>query len=77
MLIFEIIFRRVLVNSSNCYLSKKMNSKSNVAQKNMVPSVLVFFCDVLCMKNICHACSIEKLGCVVQVFFIVDICYFC
>jgi hypothetical protein len=38
-----------------------MNSKSIIAQKNMVPLALVFFYDVLCMKNICHACSVEKL----------------
>jgi hypothetical protein len=45
-------FFEVLFNSCNCYLSKKMNSKSIIAQKNMVPLALVFFYDVLCMKNI-------------------------
>jgi hypothetical protein len=53
-----------------------MKSKSIIAQKNIVPLALILFCDVLCMKNICHACSIEKLQCVVQVLFIADICYF-
>jgi hypothetical protein len=54
-----------------------MLSKSGVAQKNIVPSVLIFFCDVLCMKNICHACSIEKLGCVVQVLLFDGFYCFC
>jgi hypothetical protein len=27
-------------------------------------------------KNICHACSVEKILCVVQVLIIVNNCYF-
>jgi hypothetical protein len=54
---FEILFCGALFNSGNCYLSKKMNSKSIIAQKNMVPLALVFLCDVAAGKNICYACS--------------------
>jgi hypothetical protein len=38
-----------------------MHSNSHVAQKNMIPVLLVLFCDVLCMKNICHACYVENI----------------
>jgi hypothetical protein len=29
------------------------------------------------LENICHVCSVEKIGCVVQVFLLADFYYFC
>jgi hypothetical protein len=43
----------------------------------MVLVLLIFFSDVLWMKNIYHACSVENLGGVVQVLVMADFCYFC
>jgi hypothetical protein len=42
----------------------------------MVLVLLIFFSDVLYMKNICHVCSVEKLLCVAQVLLFADFCYF-
>jgi hypothetical protein len=54
-----------------------MYSKSCIAQKNMVPILLIFLCNVLSRKNIRHAGFVEKLGGVVQVPLMADFCYFC
>jgi hypothetical protein len=35
-----------------------MHSKSIIAQKNMVPLALVFFYDVVYVKNIFHTCPV-------------------
>ena len=43
----------------------------------MVPVLLVSLSDLLSMKNIFHACLVEKLGGVVQVPLMADFCYFC
>jgi hypothetical protein len=53
-----------------------MHSKSIIAQKNMVLALVVFLYDALPVKNIWHACSIEKYGCVVQVPLLAYNCYF-
>jgi hypothetical protein len=42
----------------------------------MVPLAIIFFCDELSRKNMCHTCSVEKLLCVVQVLIIVNNFYF-
>jgi hypothetical protein len=41
----------------------------------MVLILLIFLCNVLSRENMCHACSVEKLLCVVQVLIIVNNCY--
>jgi hypothetical protein len=42
----------------------------------MVPVLLVSLSDALCMKNVGHACSIEKYWCLVQVLIMADFYYF-
>ena len=42
----------------------------------MVLVLLVSLSDLLSMKNIFHACLVEKLGGVVQVPLMADFCYF-
>jgi hypothetical protein len=42
----------------------------------MIPSLLLFLCTILSKKNMCHACSVEKLGGVVPVLVMADFCYF-
>jgi hypothetical protein len=38
------------------------------------PILLLYSCDVLSIKNICHACSVEKYGYVIYVHLIVVVC---
>jgi hypothetical protein len=42
----------------------------------MVPVLLIFFSDVLYMKNIYHACFVENFWCVAQVPLLADFLLF-
>ena len=42
-------------------ISCKMVSKSYMYQKNMILSLLLFLCNVLPWKNMCYACTVEKI----------------
>jgi hypothetical protein len=55
-------------------ISWKMHNKSYVNQKNVIPILLPYSCVVLSVKNILHACYVEKYGQVIYVYLFAISC---
>ena len=59
--IFEILFCGVLFNHWNCCVLEKGIINHRKIRKIWFPSLLLYLCNVLSRKNICHACPVENI----------------